>query len=160
MRTVQSPRGLCTENKKEWNSWRAAKMRCRTKSYHKYHLYGGRGIKVCDRWLGCDGFVNFLQDMGKKPTPKHSLDRINTDGDYEPSNCKWSTQREQMNNMSRNILVEVSGVTDTFVNQARRHDINLHTVMSRLYLDWPIEKAFTTPTKGIGANQTTYKGVL
>ncbi len=146
------------EHKPEYNSWRAMVARCNYPKYRRYDLYGGRGIRVCERWLGQNGFLNFLQDMGKKPTPRHSIDRIDSNGDYEPTNCKWSTQRQQMNNVSNNRMVEVKGVVDTFSNMARRYGINMHTAMSRIKQQgWDVERAFTTPTKGIGSNQATYK---
>lgn len=80
----------------EYYSWQAMKMRCYYKKHRNYKNYGGRGIVVCDRWL--HNFRAFLGDMGYKPTPKHTIDRIDTDGNYEPSNCKWSTQKEQQSN--------------------------------------------------------------
>lgn len=73
-------------------------QRCNIKSIQEYSNYGGRGIKVCDRWLGVNGFINFLSDMGDRPTPNHSLDRIDVNGDYEPSNCRWATKHEQASN--------------------------------------------------------------
>lgn len=77
--------------------------RCYNPNYTYYRLYGGRGIKVCDRWLdSINGFANFVLDMGDKPTEKHSLDRIDSNGNYEPTNCKWSTPREQASNTSSN----------------------------------------------------------
>jgi len=63
-----------------------------------YKHYGGRGIKICDRWLGLEGFTNFAQDMGEKPSAKHSINRIDNDGDYEPGNVRWATSKQQRNN--------------------------------------------------------------
>ena len=75
----------------------AMKHRCSNPNHKKWILYGGRGIKVCDRWLGEDGFKNFLEDMGERPEGT-TLDRINNDGNYEPTNCRWATDSEQNKN--------------------------------------------------------------
>jgi hypothetical protein len=66
--------------------------RCRDPKSSKFAIYGGRGIKVCDRW---NDVANFAADMGPRPSSKHSIDRINNDGDYEPSNCRWATVAQQ-----------------------------------------------------------------
>lgn len=84
----------------EYNSWHAMMQRCQNPNNRNYKYYGERGIKVCSRW---EKFENFFADVGEKPTPKHTIDRIETNGDYEPSNCKWSTVAEQNNNTRRNI---------------------------------------------------------
>jgi hypothetical protein len=84
----------------EYNSYQALKQRCYNKNRKNYFNYGGRGIKVCDRWL--NSFINFLEDMGPKPNNKYSIDRIDVNGNYEPSNCRWSTQKEQQNNKRNN----------------------------------------------------------
>ena len=75
-------------------SWRCMKNRCRCKAHHNYKRYGGRGIKVCERWLK---FENFLEDMGEK-SQGTTIDRIDNDGNYGPGNCKWSTPVEQCKN--------------------------------------------------------------
>jgi hypothetical protein len=95
----------------EYGIWLAMKRRCYNPHNRKYPRYGGRGIIVCDRWLGEDGFSNFLADMGRRPSPELTLDRKNNDGNYEPGNCRWATQEVQQNNRSDNINkgVQVSG---------------------------------------------------
>lgn len=83
----------------EHNSWSAMKQRCYYEKSKYYYNYGGRGIKVCDRWLEKPyGFRNFLKDMGNKPGKEYSLDRIDPDGDYCPENCRWATRVEQNSN--------------------------------------------------------------
>ena len=80
----------------EYGIWHGMKQRCLSKSSGKYKYYGARGIKVCPQWL--DSVEVFVNDMGKRPTPKHSIDRIDPDGDYRPGNCRWATAKEQRNN--------------------------------------------------------------
>lgn len=81
-------------------AWKSMITRCYYQKYSGYKNYGGRGITVCDRWR--TSFENFLADVGQKPTAQHSLDRINNDGHYEPSNVRWATRTEQNRNTRRN----------------------------------------------------------
>lgn len=100
------------ENKPEYNSWRGMRERCNKSTHDKYKNYGGRGIRVCPQWdNNKTGFITFLNDMGKKPSPSHSIDRINSDGDYEPSNCRWATQSQQLRNSSRSRKLTINGET-------------------------------------------------
>jgi hypothetical protein len=81
----------------EYNSWRAMIKRCTNRNHEAYSRYGGRGITIDARWLGANGFKKFLADMGARPAGK-TLDRINTNGNYEPTNCRWATSSEQHRN--------------------------------------------------------------
>jgi hypothetical protein len=84
----------------EYKAWHNMKQRCYNKNNPGYKDYGERGIKVCERWY--NSFRNFLKDMGRKPSPELSLERINNDGNYEPDNCRWATQSEQLYNRRLN----------------------------------------------------------
>ena len=88
----------------EHNAWAHMKQRCFNKNTQKYKLWGGRGITVCPQWL--DSFEAFYADTGPRPSPKHSLDRINNDGNYEPGNVRWATHKEQNNNRRRSSVIE------------------------------------------------------
>lgn len=80
----------------EYRCWMEMRKRCLNPKSKSYPDYGGRGIRICDRWL--NDFASFLEDMGRKPTIAHSIERENNDGDYEPGNCRWATKAEQAQN--------------------------------------------------------------
>lgn len=125
--------------KAERNSWRGMMMRCYSKNYRYYHRYGGRGIEVCERWRDPDvGFRNFLQDMGRRPA-KHSLDRINNDGNYCPDNCRWATQKEQVCNSTKKTNAKVTA------EQIAASGLKCATVWGRIKKGWSVEKALSTP---------------
>jgi hypothetical protein len=88
-----------------YNTWRGMHRRCTTPGATGYKDWGGRGITICDRWTGKNGFATFVADMGDKPSPKHSIDRVDNDGNYEPGNCRWATQSEQVANQTRRYVV-------------------------------------------------------
>lgn len=90
------------EQSAEYRAWSYMKNRCYNPNVNDYEIYGGKGIVVCDRWL--ESFSNFLEDMGERPTPNHSVDRIDGNGNYEPSNCRWSDQSTQGFNQKKSVL--------------------------------------------------------
>lgn len=91
----------------EWKTWSKIRSGCYNPNIERYPYYGGKGIRVCDRWL--NSFENFYSDMGRRPSKRHSIDRIDVDKDYEPSNCRWATPKEQARNTTRNAYVEIDG---------------------------------------------------
>lgn len=117
----------------EYNSWAAMHNRCRNSSHRDYDAYGGRGIKVCERWTVGDGrlsgFECFLLDMGKKPEPSLSIERIENSRGYEPDNCCWASQKSQVYN--RRCTVRVEGKTLREI--ADEHSLSYEMVRGRFY---------------------------
>lgn len=110
-------------------SWTSMRQRCTNSKASKFSNYGGRGIKICDRWL--ESFENFLADMGERPAGK-TLDRCENNGNYEPGNCKWSTPKEQARNRRSNRHVVVDGETMTMTAAAEVLGVNMTTLKYQL----------------------------
>lgn len=127
----------------EYRTWNAMISRCYNVRYRQYKDYGGRGIKVCERWL--ESFENFYADMGPKPSPKHSLDRIDNDGDYCAENCRWATRIQQVRNSRHNHLISFGGETLCLSEWADRIGVHTSSLWSRLKSGWTIERTLTTP---------------
>lgn len=119
--------------------------RCNSPKARGYRHWGGRGIKVCDRWQGRDGFANFLADLGERPSRQHSIDRIDNNGNYEPDNCRWATSKEQANNRRDNHLIAHDGITLNATQWADRTGLKRVTIRQRLRNGWTPEEALTTP---------------
>jgi hypothetical protein len=116
-----------------YKTWMAMRERCLSDKCHKYPMYGGRGIKICERWME---FQNFLDDMGERPEGT-TIDRIDRDGDYEPSNCRWSTVVEQNNNKRTNRFLTIYGMTLTLAQWCRIDgQVKLKTARERLERGW------------------------
>ncbi len=114
-------------------------QRCTNPSKKSYAGYGGRGIKVCERWL--DSFDAFLADMGPRTSPGHSLDRIDNDGPYSPENCRWATRKEQCRNRRSNRLVIYDGTEMPLVEAAERAGLSYQLAYQRLLRGWTPEEA-------------------
>lgn len=116
-------------------------QRCKNPKIHNYASYGGRGIKVCDRWRlpKGEGFRNFIADMGPRPF-KMTIERIDTNGNYEPSNCKWATKKDQARNTRKKRMVEFNGKSYHVAELAEKLGIEMKTLYYRIQQGWPIEK--------------------
>lgn len=131
----------------EYQIWKAIKARCYGVNHKNYPKYGGRGIRVCDRWR--DSFDSFYADMGPRPSNRHSIDRIDTNGDYSPDNCRWATQVEQTRNTRRNALVTYNGETKTVAEWSTIIGMMSSTLYHRIAAGWSAERAIETPTRAI-----------
>lgn len=131
----------------EFRSWTGMRARCMNKNNAAYHLYGGRGIKICERW---GKFDNFLADMGPRPSKSHSLDRVNPNGDYEPSNCRWASHSQQVRNRRLTVTYTHNGETLSLPEWAERFCIPYPTVWTRHKNGWTGDKLFSPlgPTSG------------
>lgn len=120
------------------------KQRCYNKNSTKYHRYGGRGITICDEWLkNPQSFVDWSMDNGY--ADNLTIDRINNDGNYEPSNCRWATKKEQANNTSTNHRITYNGETHTLKEWSEKLGISYQTLMIRLCHGWSEEKTLSEP---------------
>lgn len=142
-RAIATKHGL--QGTKEYKAWQGMKKRCNNPKDSAYHNYGGRGIRVCDRWQ--NSFEAFYQDMGPSPSPDRSLERIDNDGNYRPGNCTWATRLSQSNNKRTNRFVTVNGKTKTMTQWARYTGISVQTIHCRLSHGWSDEDAVTRPAR-------------
>lgn len=125
-----------------YSCWKAMQERICITTHSNYKNYGGRGIKICDRWSGKNGFENFVSDMGPRPSKNHSIDRINNDGNYEPSNCRWATNKEQSRNKRTNIIITFDNKTQTLMEWSKELGISHRTLLNRWRYGQPIERLF------------------
>lgn len=126
---------------REYRIWSNMKNRCSNPKSNRFHRYGGRGIKVCQRWMK---FENFLNDMGRCPDGL-TLERKDNNKGYEPSNCKWATKMEQANNMMANRILSNGGTSKTLAQWARETGIGYGAIYARLKRGWSIGRALTEP---------------
>jgi hypothetical protein len=132
----------------EYGIWSKIIARCENPNHPAYPNYGARGVSVCQEWK--ESFQSFIQDMGPRPSPEHSVDRFpDNSGNYEPSNCRWATWVEQNNNKSNNHLVEFNGETKTIAQWAQEFGMSHGTLSQRLMRGWDVVDALTIPVNGI-----------
>lgn len=134
------------------------KQRCYNKKCPKYKNYGGRGIKVCDEWIGEHGIVNFINDMGERLSPQHSIERDDVNGDYCKDNCYWATQYVQSRNKTSTVNIEYNGIVKCITDWATYLNMPRLTLRARIFKHgWSIEKAFETPIATRPLNMITIK---
>lgn len=136
--------------------WSSMLTRCYNKSRNSYKNYGGRGIKVCDRWLPENkGFENFLNDMGSRPSPKHTIDRIDNDGNYCPENCRWATPRQQGSNKRTSIVLFYKGARVSALDVCDATGLKYQTLSHQLKRGYDIN--IIIENKGADFRQGKYK---
>lgn len=141
---VHTTHGENNKNSRLHSIWCGMLGRCRNTNNNRFSDYGGRGITVCEDWLDYSTFKEWVVNNGYSDTL--TLDRINVNGNYEPNNCKWSTNIEQQNNMRSNVLIEYCGETLTLAQWSRRLNIRYGTLVNRRARGWSVERMLTTPT--------------
>ena len=134
----------------EYRTWTAIHQRCENATLPKFKNYGGRGIKVCDRWRT---FTPFFQDMGLRPSAAHSIDRIDNNGNYCPENCRWATATQQQRNRRTNHLVEFKEDVKPLIQWCEELGLKYDPTLLRLRKGWSAERAFSEPLR-----VTSYRG--
>lgn len=133
------------KNSSEYVIWASMKQRCLNPKNSRYKSYGARGIYICKEWI--DSFANFYKDMGPRPSPLHSIDRIDNNGPYTPANCRWATPKEQQETARRPTLIKltIDGVTKTIKEWAIESDISANGIKYRLKQGYSNKDAVLLP---------------
>lgn len=131
-----------TKRQTAYGLWAQMRYRCNNKNCAEYKSYGGRGIRVCDRWAS---FRSFIEDMGERPSPTHTLDRINNDAGYGPNNCRWTTAFFQNRNSRRTRPITIAGVTLCAADWGRVLGLKKSMVFNRIHRGWEDRMAVMTP---------------
>lgn len=130
----------------EYAIWCGIKKRCYNPKDINYKNYGSKGIKVCEKWV--NDFAAFFKDLGFRPSHKHSVERIDSKGDYEPNNCRWATSVEQNRNRRNNHLVSYNGATMCITEWEEKLGMKRGVLQSRIVeYKWEVEKAITTQVR-------------
>ncbi len=147
---TKAKKGTCTtiknaRNQKEYFIWSGMKTRCYNDKRKGYENYGGRGITVCDRWF-CS-YDNFISGMGPRPSPQHTIDRIDNDLGYSPDNCRWATRREQNNNSRRQNMMTHRNKSMNLTQWARELNMSRKGLTDRFAAGWSQERALSKPNQ-------------
>lgn len=126
-----------------YHVWEDMKNRCLNKNNRRYPQYGGKGVKLFPLWMDYLPFYNWAMNSGYESNL--TIDRIEVDGDYEPSNCRWATQKEQANNRTTNVIIEFNGESLTRQQWSEKLGMKKHVLKNRLKRGWTVERALTTP---------------
>lgn len=138
-----------------YKTWVSMKMRCYWTEHPEYQRYGGRGIKVCDEWR--NSFETFVNDMGERP-PRHSIDRINVNGDYTKGNCRWATPKEQAANRRNTRFVTIEGVPYNLPELSTKYDICDETIVYRVSKGWSFDRVISKERQWARGEGTGAKG--
>jgi hypothetical protein len=133
--------GHTAQNSKTWRAWNSMRQRCENTRHRQYKDYGGRGIKVCDRW---QVFEHFLIDMGEAPADL-TLERLDNNGDYEPANCAWRSRKAQSRNRRDNRQITYKGQTKCLSEWAEQYSLSKSTLKYRIDKGWTLGEALTLP---------------
>lgn len=144
---------------KEYRAWCHMHERCSNPSCEKYNRYGGRGIRVCDRWSGEDGYRHFLEDLGRAPKIAYSIERVDQDGDYCKANCQWDNAVTQGNNTCRNVYVEYHNVRMTVSEVARELSVNRSHLSKLLKSGLSLNEALRRVSKDTRLNYQPKEGL-
>ncbi len=136
------------EGSKLYKTWQGVKRRCLNPNSNDFSRYGGRGIRIHDAWR--DDFLAFSAGVGDPPSKRHSIDRIDNDGDYAPGNVRWSLPRDQANNTSATKRLEFDGECLTITGWAERTGLSRAVIFGRLRLGWSVERVLNEPKRGTG----------
>jgi len=139
--------GEALKKSAEYMVWRGLRQRCYAEYNASFKNYGGRGITVCKRWQGPQGYSNFLADMGRRPGLGYSIERIKNNRGYRPSNCKWALPKEQSRNKRVNVRVRVGREVKTIAEWAELAGLKYHTLWARLRAGWSSKRAVSMKSR-------------
>jgi hypothetical protein len=135
---------MCKSKHPLYATWNGMIARCNKPAMINYAYYGGRGIRVCERWMT---FENFVADMGEKPSPDLEIDRIDKNGNYEPGNCRWASRKEQARNRRSNRRIGLGGRVKTAIEWEEETGIPAKTILKRIKMGWSPRDALLTPVR-------------